>query len=593
MSIVGLRGSDGGSTGTIFDIPTMLDRAYIIGLNLYRFDPTVSEIRNTTAMQTAIIKAHGLGIKFILLMNISKYNGNDYNTFHLTPSAVTAFMADIDFILANYAIDGIELSSPYVHYIMTEPDAGVARTFYNTFFTNIKTKIGTRTGFNYGFSNSTSDTTKWASMGMDITYINNNHIFTYFSALNTSEDPLIVSYTTSNFATALPYVEILNTLLLTWSTLLIRTYGSPPISCGTNWSNAVCWNQGFFGQLQYCKDNSLPFSINIHEKLDYALREYYNNASTLPTGATAGDIVKTIIGAPIICSALVLGAITIDNIICPSSILTGSHTLNIIPTGGQGTLKYNWVINNTPIGTSQTISWNPTTSGSYLISAVVSDSCSPAQTKISTCTVNVQLPCPALTLGAITIDNLTCPATVNTGTHNFSIVSIGGQGTLKYSWTVNNTSIGTTQSVSWSPTNAGTYGINVTVTDSCNPTQSKTVTCNITVQQSCSTLTVGTVLVDGSICPGSVTPNDNHIFTVPTAGGLAPLKYSWSVDGVVNSQTGSQINLCFGDSCVYGFGSHNISVTVTDSCGIIQSKTSSCTFIVSCNSLDTILTIPL
>ncbi len=536
MTIQGSKGTFIGQISHLSTMPASIDETAKYGLNMVTLGLTPTELRNTTAVNALLAKAKGYGIKVQFSLNFSKELESDgssgsFNDIQNDPVQRANFMSTIQFVLDNYSnmsnsnhIAGFELEEPYRHFAITcnpalstytqcMTDNRALMDFYNTMFLEIKNKIGTArlsAGFNYGF-NHASSTASWPKMGTDAAFITANKIFTFYSIQGASDNPTAVQDMIAQIRAALTYpeLEICYTAMLTTSTFLKNVW--PGYRCGASapgtdplsWANPICWNQLVFEHIKYCALNNIPFSTFIEERFN-VLREYwtakaicstceqgyyYDKPTLLPSGTTAGEIIKSIINSSIPpCPTLTLGAITIDNITCPSPIFTGTHILNVIPTGGQGTLKYNWTVNNTSIGTSQSVSWNPTIDGSYTISVTVTDSCNPIQSKTSTCSINVQHPCSPLSLGAITIGSSICPTPVFMGIHTFTVTPIGGEGTLSYKWTVDNTVIGTTQTVQWSATTIGTYTIAVTVTDSCNPSQSKTISCSIIVQGPCPTL---------------------------------------------------------------------------------------------------------
>lgn len=274
MSIQGLKGITVNTAWegiTLSGMPAKIDQMKEIGFNLIKVDTPNAEFRNTVAFRAMLTKAHSVGVKIHIIMNISRYTGGNFNTFHTTPSARAAFMADLDFIIANYPdLDGIELEEPYLHYVPIDPAiSAAARTFFNAFFSEIRTKLNSRIlgGLDYGFNNATESLTSNLAMGLDVNYIATNNIFTFYDDQNSNTNLTAFTAQIALYKSRYPNLQIMEVCYLTTTTLLKNTYpggrcsanapGTDPVS----YANPVCWNLAVFEQIKYCKDNNISLVI--------------------------------------------------------------------------------------------------------------------------------------------------------------------------------------------------------------------------------------------------------------------------------------------------------------------------------------------
>jgi hypothetical protein len=162
------------------------------------------------------------------------------------------------------------------------------------------------------------------------------------------------------------------------------------------------------------------------------------------------------------------------NVASPQNINT---PIILSATGtGTGTLKYKFVVNN---GTSDQVlqeyatgsskTWTPTKAGTYTVSVQLTDDSG----KIVKSTLTFVIKDPIITVFRITSfkANVASPQVANKPIVLSATAT--GVGTLKYRFCVNDGTtlkvlqdFGTTSSVSWTPTKAGTYTVSVGVNDS-------------------------------------------------------------------------------------------------------------------------------
>ena len=113
------------------------------------------------------------------------------------------------------------------------------------------------------------------------------------------------------------------------------------------------------------------------------------------------------------------------------------------------------------------------------------------------------------------------------------------------------TQVSTSEDFSYSFSTAGTYTVDVTVTDSLGETYTSSIT--ITINNN------PTVAVDSSQNPTDA--GNSVTFTSPESGGTGTISYEWYING--NSEgSGSSLSYSFPSS-----GTYNVSVVVTDSDG--------------------------
>ncbi len=139
----------------------------------------------------------------------------------------------------------------------------------------------------------------------------------------------------------------------------------------------------------------------------------------------------------------------------------------------------------------------------------------------------------------------------------FSSSPSGGTSPYTYSWTIGGTQVSTSQDFSYSFSSAGSYTVEVTVTDAIGETYSASVTVTINNNPS--------VSVSSSQNP---TDAGNAVtFTASESGGTGTISYAWTVNGA-SEGSGSTLDYSFSSA-----GSYTIEVTVTDSDGHVASST--------------------
>ncbi len=232
------------------------------------------------------------------------------------------------------------------------------------------------------------------------------------------------------------------------------------------------------------------------------------------------------------CSIIVTTQLTVSAT-CPAAgaVQNAAYSFPITASGGQGPLTWSLTTGSFPTGVTLNpatgvISGTPTVTGTFPFSVTVSDTSTPPQMVVYSCSIVVS--------GKLTV-TATCPANtavLNTP-YSFSITTSGGLAPL--TWTLAtgalppgltlNTGTGV---ISGTPNTVGTYPYSVTVTDSTSPTkQTATFNCSITV---------ATQLTITSGCPApSGFPSTSYTYTLTASGGTlfnpaaSGYTYQWSI----------------------------------------------------------------
>ncbi|MCL5990143.1 MAG: PKD domain-containing protein, partial [Candidatus Thermoplasmatota archaeon] len=221
-------------------------------------------------------------------------------------------------------------------------------------------------------------------------------------------------------------------------------------------------------------------------------------------------------------------------------------------TGGSPSYSYQWYSSSGAIsGATSSTYTTPSysSSGTYSYYIQVTDSAgNTIQSNTITETVNSD---PTVSASAnVTTADVNYPI-------EFSASPSGGTSPYSYSWTIGSTQVSTSEDFSHSFSTAGTYTVEVTVTDSVGETYSASV--SITINNN------PTVTVDSSQNPTDV--GNSVTFTAPETGGTGTISYAWYINGA-SEGSGSTLDYSFSSA-----GTYSMKVVVTDSDGHTASYT--------------------
>ena len=218
------------------------------------------------------------------------------------------------------------------------------------------------------------------------------------------------------------------------------------------------------------------------------------------------------------------------------------------------TLTYTWYAGTTQIGTGATFSWTPTTGGNYSITVDVSDGTATVTSAAKSIAVNTK---PVVT--NITVSP-SAPQSGQTVTLT-AVATDADNDTLTYEWYIQNVKqTGTTASITWTPSSAGSYTIEVRVSDGKVTTP---VTLSNTVSVTGAVTNQPPTITAMNITAGANNYTFSAVATDPD-NGPAQLTYTWYVNGV-SYGTGATVVWV-----PQAEGSYTIKVEVSDGAAVVS-----------------------
>jgi hypothetical protein len=254
-----------------------------------------------------------------------------------------------------------------------------------------------------------------------------------------------------------------------------------------------------------------------------------------------------------------------------------SQTFTSSVSGGTGPYSYQWYLNGVPVYGATGAFWSfiPSTSGSYTVYVIVTDSAStPTNATSNTASVSVN-PQPTV---SVSPSNATISLSQS---QNFIASPSGGTSPYVYQWYENGTLAPGATSSTWTftPSLVGFYLIYVKVTDSVSEVAMSS-NARLTVEQKPSILV--------TISPNSavIDLSQSIAFNSSLTGGSSPFTYQWYLNGGAVSGTASSA-WTFAPVSV---GYYQVYLNVTDSLG---TKAKSNVVYVTVNSLPTVSISPM
>ena len=262
-----------------------------------------------------------------------------------------------------------------------------------------------------------------------------------------------------------------------------------------------------------------------------------------------------------------------------SGIQTGySQLFTATPTGGTGSITYQWYINDAikQTSSSPTYNFNPQSAGSYAVYCKATDSASAQESAYSN-----EEHIDATSSPIVAISPTTCKMDIGQS-QLFTATPSGGSGTYTgYQWYVDGVAQSgqTASTFTYTATTIGTPSVTATVTDDSSTTSAPSPATTVySVSALSTTLTVGST--SGTIDQGQSTTLSISGLT----GGTSPYTYQW----LQKAPGASTFVALSGTSSTYTFtpttstaaGSYTFEVQVTDSAStpvMVQSSTQSVT----------------
>jgi hypothetical protein len=229
-------------------------------------------------------------------------------------------------------------------------------------------------------------------------------------------------------------------------------------------------------------------------------------------------------------------------------------TLNSTVSGGTSPYSFQWYLNDTAVSgaSDSTLTYRPTSAGSYTIYLRVTDSATPTAYTVASNNATVTVNAPPL---VAVFPNLT---TLDVGQSKifYSMIN-GGTPPYKYQWYLNGAPVSNATSSSWTftPTSSGSYMVYFNATDNVE-FQMKSNIASVTVNSAPS--------VTISPTSSSLDVGQSQTFNSTVSGGTSPYSYQWYLNGsAVAGASGSSWTCTFNSP-----GFYTVNVVVIDTVGV-------------------------
>ena len=219
-----------------------------------------------------------------------------------------------------------------------------------------------------------------------------------------------------------------------------------------------------------------------------------------------------------------------------------SVTFSATVTGGTSPFTYAWTVNSAPSGTSSTLVYAFSASGTYTVSVTVTDTDGQTSTATVSQVVNADL--------TVSLSARYSPVDANVS-DLFTATTTGGSGTITFAWTVNGATIpGASSTATYSAILPGSYTVQVQATDALGQRQSASLSLTVTADPSVSA--TGPRVTEATI---------GSSWTGAGAHGSTPYTYSWTINGATEGVS-TTLSYTFGTA-----GDYTLNLTLTDADG--------------------------
>ncbi|HET8550207.1 MAG TPA: putative Ig domain-containing protein, partial [Bryobacteraceae bacterium] len=242
----------------------------------------------------------------------------------------------------------------------------------------------------------------------------------------------------------------------------------------------------------------------------------------------------------------------ISTVSLPNGTVGAQYSAQLSATGG--TAPYTWTVTGLPPGVTATgnaISGTPTQTGSFNVTASVTDSANATTSKTYAVTIDPA----ALVISTVSLPNGTVGA-------QYSAQLSATGGTAPYTWTVTGLPPGVTaagNAISGTPTQAGSFNVTARVTDNAGGTTSR----NYAV-----TVAPSAVLISTASLPNG-TAGAPYSAQLNASGGTPP--YTWSITGLPPGVAATPGGVMSGTPAQAG--TFDVNARVTDSAGASVNRT--------------------